>query len=169
MLVPQSTVISPFPLRRVAACRVAPGLSQSMDSVSDTMLYPIPSAWLTVSLPNFFPRNDLPAVNAINIRGSQTGIGCSYTATIKSQRPNDSTSLPPAQTSPQDANLLVSFSGLSFGPYSLSLQANCDSSSFIQVTRVEMSLWSGDSGQTVSEEDIDDISPVRVHRACITS
>jgi len=107
-------------------------------------------------------------VNAIKIRGSQSGVGCSYTATIQSQRQNDNTPLPSAQTSPQDANLLVSFSGLSFGPYSLSLEAKCNSAR-LEVTQVEMSLWSGDSGQTVTEESVDDASPVGLHHIYCSS
>lgn len=99
-------------------------------------------------------------MNGINVRGTQTGVGCSYTAGIVSQRPNDPTSLPPAQTSPQDADLLVSFSGLPFGPYSLSLDANCKPGAFLQVIQVEISLWCGDAGQTTTEQDLDDTSPV---------
>lgn len=107
-------------------------------------------------------------MNAINIRGSQSGTGCSYTASIQSQRQNDNTPLPPAQTSPQDANLLVSFSGLSFAPYSLSLEANCNNAR-LEVTQVEMSLWSGESGQTVMEESVDDASPVSLHHVLFIS
>jgi hypothetical protein len=107
-------------------------------------------------------------VNAINIRGSQSGVGCSYTASIKSQRQNDNASLRPAQTSPQNANLLVSFSGLPFGPYSLSMEGNCNGAR-IDVTHVEMSLWSGDSGQTVTEESVDDTSPVGLRYPLFTS
>jgi len=109
------------------------------------------------------------AVNAINVRGLQSGVGCSYTASIKSQRQNDNTPLPPAQSSPQDANLLVSFSGLPFGPYSLSLEANCNAAAHIEVAQVEMSLWCGDSGQTITEESVDDTSPVRLHPALFIS
>jgi hypothetical protein len=107
-------------------------------------------------------------VNAIKIRGSQSGVGCTYTARIQSQRQNDNTPPPSAQTSPQDANLLASFTGLSFGPYSLSLEANCNSAR-LEVTQVEMSLWSGDSGQTVTEESIDDTSPVSSHHVLFIS
>lgn len=103
-------------------------------------------------------------MNAINIRGSQSGVGCSYTARIQSQRQDDGVSLRSAQTSPQDANLLVSFSGLPFGPYSLSMQGNCNGAR-IEVTQVEMSLWSGDLGQTVTEERVDDTSPVSLRYA----
>ena len=103
-------------------------------------------------------------VNAINIRGSQSGTGCSYTATIRSQRQNDNTPLPPAQTSPQDANLLVSFSGLPFAPYLVTLDAKCNNSRLV-VTQVEMTLWSGDEGQTVTEESVDDTSPVSLRHA----
>ena len=99
-------------------------------------------------------------VNAINVRGSQSGVGCSYTASIKSQRQNDNTPLPSAQTSPQDANLLVSFSSLPFGPYSLTLDANCNSAAHMEVVQVEMSLWCGDSDQTVTQADLDDSSSV---------
>lgn len=103
-------------------------------------------------------------MNAISIRGSQSGIGCSYTAKILPQRQNDNTPLPPAQTSPQDANLLVSFSGLPFAPYSLSLEANCNDSR-LDVSQVEITFWSGDEGQTVTDEIIDDASPVSLRRA----
>lgn len=103
-------------------------------------------------------------MNAIKIRGSQSGVGCTYTARIQSQRQDDSTPLPPAQTSPQDANLLVSFSELPFAPYSLSLEANCNSAR-LEVSQVEVNLWSGDSGQTVSEEIVDDTSPVSLRYA----
>lgn len=102
-------------------------------------------------------------MNAINIRGSQSGPGCSYTANIQSQRQNDNISLPAAQTSPQDANLLVSFSGLPFGPYSLSMEAKCNAGGHIDVIQVEMGLWCGDSGQTVTEEKVDDTSLVSLH------
>jgi hypothetical protein len=109
------------------------------------------------------------AVNAINIRGLQSGVGCSYTASIKSQRQNDNTPLPPAQTSPQDANLLASFSALPFGPYSLSLEANCNSAAHMEVAQIEMSLWCGDSDQTVTQADLDDTSPVSLHHPLFIS
>ena len=108
-------------------------------------------------------------VNAINIRGSQSGAGCSYTTGIQSQRQNDNISPPPAQTSPQDANLLVSFSGLPYGPYLLSMEARCNAGGHIEVTQVEMGLWSGDSGQTVTPETIDDTSTVSLHYALFVS
>jgi len=108
-------------------------------------------------------------VNAINVRGSQSGVGCSYTASIKSQRQNDNTPLPSAQTSPQDANLLASFSALPFGPYSLSLVANCNAAAHMEVVQVDMSLWSGDSGQTVTQTDLDDTSPVSLHHPLFIS
>lgn len=109
------------------------------------------------------------AVNAINVRGSQAGVGCSYTASIKSQRQNDNTPLPSAQTSPQDANLLASFSALPFGPYSLSLEANCNAAAHMEVVQVEMSLWCGDSEQTVTQADLDDTSPVRLRHLSLIS
>jgi hypothetical protein len=108
-------------------------------------------------------------VNAIKVRGSQTGVKCSYTASLKSQREGDQTTLPPAQTSPQDANLLVSFSGLPFAPYSLSLEANCSPGSLLQVLQVEMSLWCGDTGQIFTQEELDDTSPVSLHYALFIS
>ena len=44
------------------------------------------------------------------------------------------------------------------------MQGNCNGAR-IEVTQVEMSLWSGDLGQTVTEERVDDTSPVSLRYA----
>lgn len=108
------------------------------------------------------PLTFILAGSGLGFAGSLQGVFCSYTATLSSGEGNqhDASTLPAVQTTPPITGMLASFTGLEIDNWILELRGECQSGSFITITKAVIDGWVGQQGETVTEQGLDNTSSV---------